>query len=107
MERIKVSPGPPYNEEVNRLLPRNLEALAPSDKSVIAPAREFFSALGQSALERIQSDASLICTERVIPGPAGDLKAVILRPAQPRATTPGKQPGIYYGYRSKLTAGDR
>lgn len=71
-------PGPAYDEEVSRLLPLNLEAFAPTNTDQITAARQGFEVLGQSVFDSIQSDPSLEASEHLIPGPAGEIRIVVV-----------------------------
>lgn len=107
MAHQKTFPGPAYDEEVSRLLPPNLEAFASTNTDQITVARQAFEVLGQSAFDSIQSDPSLEASERLIPGPAGELKIVIVRPKNRDASRTRKLPGIYHVHGGGLTAGTR
>lgn len=79
----------------------------PTNTDQIAAARQFFEVLGQSDFDSVQSDLSLVVSERLIPGPVGEIRIVIVQPKSPDASRTGRLPEIYHVHRGGHTAGTR
>ncbi|KAB2573521.1 Carboxylesterase NlhH [Lasiodiplodia theobromae] len=114
MAQENTMPRPPYDAEIQSLLPPTFPAaLFPSTLADIPQQRHLMDAMTAPARDAILADPALTHTERTIPGPRGPTTLSILEPAAPANTTsspsdqPLLRPCILHIHGGGMTSGTR